>query len=385
MANVLVLGAGMVGSVMAADLSRDAGLTVTVADVSETNLERAAHKAGGRVRTVRADLSDAATITKLARANDVVLGALASRLGLAALRAVIASGKPYCDISFMAEDALELSEFARTAGVCAVVDMGVAPGMSNLLAGYAAKLLSPCDSIEIYVGGLPRLRTWPFDYKAAFAPADVIEEYTRPSRIVENGKVVVRPALSEPELMDLPGVGTVEAFNTDGLRSIAATLRVPNMKEKTLRYPGHIALMRAFRETGLFSQEPIDVGGVKVRPLEVTSKLLFPKWTYEEGEQDLTVMRVTATGLLRGSPTRLTWDLLDLFDPATGFTSMSRTTAFPATITARLLLSGKLSRPGVHTPELLAEQWLVEHLMQELKARGVTYTFRQDPIEQKPA
>ncbi len=285
----------------------------------------------------------------------------------------------------MAEDALELSEFARTAGVCAVVDMGVAPGMSNLLAGYAAKLLSPCDSIEIYVGGLPRLRTWPFDYKAAFAPADVIEEYTRPSRIVENGKVVVRPALSEPELMDLPGVGTVEAFNTDGLRSIAATLRVPNMKEKTLRYPGHIALMRAFRETGLFSQEPIDVGGVKVRPLDLTSKLLFPKWTYEEGEQDLTVMRVTATGLLRGSPTRLTWDLLDLFDPATGFTSMSRTTAFPATITAHLLLSGKLSRPGVHTPELLAEQWLVDHLMQELKARGVTYTFRQDPIEQKPA
>src|SRR5207247_9524925 len=140
--------------------------------------------------------------------------------------------------------------------------------------------------------------------KAGFAPHDVIEEYTRPSRIVEHGRIVVREALSEPELMEFPELGTLEAFNTDGLRSVATTLAVPFMKEKTLRYPGHIELMRVLRSVGLFAKDPIEVKGPRgsagsaasVRPLDVLSTLLFPQWTYEEGEADLTVMRIDAKG-----------------------------------------------------------------------------------------
>lgn len=373
MPNVLVLGAGMVGSVMAADLCRD--FDVTIADVSERNLEAARVRCGPRLKVVREDLSNPEAVGSLAAKHDLVCGALASHLGYAALSAVIDAGKPYCDISFMAEDFGELSSKAKARGVVAVVDCGVAPGMSHILSAYAAGQLDRCEEIEIYVGGLPRERRWPYEYKAAFAPADVIEEYTRPSRLVEHGQVVVRPALSEPELMDFAGVGTLEAFNTDGLRSLTTSLSVPFMKEKTLRYPGHIDLMRVMRETGLFSKEPVTVKGVTVRPLDVTSALLFPKWTYVPGEEDLTVMRVTAAGVRGGKPARVTYDLLDFYDKPSQATSMARTTAFPCAIVARMLLSGRVKKVGVLAPEMLAgEAGLVEDLLKELNNRGITYT-----------
>jgi hypothetical protein len=170
------------------------------------------------------------------------------------------------------------------------------------MAGYAVTQLEPCERLEVYVGGLPAVRSWPWEYKAPFAPSDVIEEYVRPARYVAHGELVVREALSEPEPFEMVGVGTLEAFNTDGLRTLARTLDVPHMKEKTLRYPGHIELMRVLRQLGLFSREPIEVDGVWVSPLALTSKLLFPQWTYGEGEEDLTVLRVVAEGKLGGGP-----------------------------------------------------------------------------------
>lgn len=381
MVKAIVLGAGRVGGVMAADLARDPAFEVTVADVREEALERAKAWSGGKARTVQVDLSSPAAIGKAVGPYDLVLGSLASHLGFGALRAVIEAGKHYADISFMPEDAIDLDGLAKQRGVTAVVDIGVAPGMSNLLAGYEAGRMDRCDEIEIYVGGLPKVRRWPFEYKAGFSPADVIEEYTRPARIVEHGKIVVREALSEPELMDLPHVGTVEAFNTDGLRSLAYTMKVPSMKEKTLRYPGHIELMRVFRETGLFSKEPIDVGGAKVKPLEVISALMFPKWNYGPGEADLTVMRIVNVGEKDGKRVRVTWDLYDEYDAATGWTSMARTTAFPATIMARLIAAGKFKRAGVTPPELAADEpGLVEAMLAGLKERGVRYERRSDGV-----
>lgn len=381
MVKAIVLGAGRVGAVMAADLARDPGFSVTVADVREEALARARQWAGGAVKTARLDLSSPAAIRESVGPFDLVLGSLASHLGFGALRAVIEAGKDYSDISFMPEDAIELDALAKERGVTAVVDMGVAPGMSNLLAGHEAGRMSKCEAIEICVGGLPKVRRWPFEYKAGFSPADVIEEYTRPARIVEHGKIVVREALSEPELMDLPRVGTVEAFNTDGLRSLAYTMKVPFMKEKTLRFPGHIELMRVFRETGLFSKEPVRVGDVQVRPLEVISTLMFPKWNYGPGEADLTVMRIVNIGEKDGRRVRVTWDLYDEYDPRTGWTSMARTTAFPATIMARLIAGGKFSRPGVIPPELAAgEPGLVEAMLAGLKERGVEYQRTEEAL-----
>ncbi|HEY8212268.1 MAG TPA: saccharopine dehydrogenase C-terminal domain-containing protein, partial [Myxococcaceae bacterium] len=260
---VVVLGAGMVGSAMAADLAPRSEFQVTVVDGRAESLERVQRKLGS-VRTQRADLSTTEGLMAAVGQADLVLGALSSTLGLRTLQALVEAGRTYCDISFMAENAWELNELARQKGATAVVDCGVAPGVSNLLAGYATALLEKTESIEIYVGGLPAERRWPYEYKAGFAPHDVLEEYTRPSRVVEHGQVVIKEALSEPELMDFPVAGTLEAFNTDGLRSLAYNLQVPFMKEKTLRYPGHIELMRVLRHTGFFSKEPLQVGGATV-------------------------------------------------------------------------------------------------------------------------
>jgi saccharopine dehydrogenase-like NADP-dependent oxidoreductase len=375
---------------MAADLASGTDFAVTIADSRPDSLDRANARARGKLETICADLADTATLKKTIAPYDIVLGALASAIGFQTLRAVIESGKNYCDISFMPEDAIDLDALAKERGVTAVVDCGVAPGMSNLLAARSVAELDRADSIEIYVGGLPRERRWPFQYKAGFSPHDVIEEYTRPSRIVERGELVTRPALSEPELLDFGGVGTLEAFNTDGLRSLAYTMKIPSMKEKTLRYPGHIELMRAFRETGLFGHEPIEIpsadgpraGRVRVRPIDVISSLMFPKWTYEPGEEDLTVMRIVVEGLQDGQRVRHSWDLLDFYSREMEATSMSRTTAFPCTIMARLIASGELASPGVIPPELLgADKPLVDHVLAEHSARQVQYRHRIEPSE----
>jgi saccharopine dehydrogenase-like NADP-dependent oxidoreductase len=360
----------MIGSAIAEDLQERSGAVVTVADRREESLARVRSRSSAL--TLRADLSQPLVIQEVVAPYDLVVGALPSAIGRQTLEAVIDAGKDYVDISFMPEDALELDLRARERGVTAVVDCGVAPGVSNMMVGYAADRLDTCDNVEIYVGGLPVQRQWPYDYKAGFAPHDVIEEYTRPARFVENGRIVVKEALSDPEFLDFSGVGTLEAFNTDGLRTLLRTIKAPFMKEKTLRYPGHVQLMRALRETGFFSKTAVEAAGQWIRPLDLTAAILFPKWTFEEGEADLTVLRVMVEGRRGSSRERYSWDLLDYFDPQFGLRSMSRTTAFPAAIVASMVASGGFARPGVHPPETLgATPGLLDVILRELRARGV--------------
>ena len=368
---LVVLGAGMVGTAIARDLAEDARLRVDVADVRQQALERVAGE-GPAIGTVRADLADPAAVKRLVAGYDLVLGALPSVIGLQTLRAVIEAGRDVVDISFMPENAAELDGLARERGTTAVFDSGVAPGLSNMMAASAASRLDSCERIEICVGGLPVARHWPFDYKAGFAPWDVLEEYTRPARVVEHGRLVVKEPLSEPELLDFPGVGTLEAFNTDGLRSLVDTMTAPFMRERTLRWPGHAALMRVLKDTGFFSLEPVEVAGQKVRPRDLTAALLFPKWTFDEGEADLTVMRVRVEGTLQGEPLAFGWDLVDRYSEESGLRSMSRSTGYVATSVARLILSGAFRRPGVHPPETLgAIEGLLDRVLADLASRGV--------------
>jgi saccharopine dehydrogenase-like NADP-dependent oxidoreductase len=268
----------------------------------------------------------------------------------------------------------ELHELAIENDVTVISDIGVAPGMSNLLVGYIDHLLDKTEKAVIYVGGLPKVRTWPYEYKAVFSPVDVIEEYTRPARYIENGMEVIKPALSEPELLNFEGVGTLEAFNSDGLRSLATTIDAPNMIEKTLRFPGHIEIMRIFRETGFFSQEEIEVNGVKVKPLDFTAKLLFPKWKLQEGEEDITIMKIIVEGVKDNKRLRYTYDLLDSYDPETKVHSMARTTGYTATMALRMLMKGLYKRKGVSAPEFIGRQpECVEFMLKGLEERGVVY------------
>lgn len=371
----IVLGAGMIGSTMAADLSGDEDFDVTVADVRDDALERARSRAPG-AETKACDLSNPKALTDLVREYDIVLGALSSIIGFQSLRAVIEAGRDFCDICFMPEDATVLDDLAKKRGVTAVVDNGVAPGLSNMLVGYADTQFDEIENVAIFVGGLPIERHWPFEYKAGFAPYDVIQEYTRTARLVENGAVVEREALTEPELLEFSRVGTLEAVNTDGLRTLINTIGARNMSEKTLRYPGHYELMRVLRQMGLFGHEKMQVGReqVEVRPIDVTSALLFPLWQLEPGEADRTVMRVSVEGLKDGQRLRYQWDLYDELDTETGFTSMSRTTAFPNTIIARMVAKGEIKHPGVNPPEELGRlPGVLDSVLKELERRNVIF------------
>jgi len=369
---VLVLGAGLVGGPMALDLARNGEFEVTSADRSAEALARLAGKPG--ITTIEADLDDADLLKSLVNQHDLVVSAVPGFMGFRTLERVIECGKNVVDIAFFPEDMFLLDAKAREMNVTAICDIGVAPGMSNVLIGYGASMLDTLEKGITYVGGLPVVRTWPYEYKAVFSPIDVIEEYTRPARYIDGGRMVVREALSDPELLNFPGIGTLEAFNSDGLRTLATTVKGDFLIEKTLRYKGHIEKMAVLRDTGFFDKEPILINGAMISPLEFTSKLLFPKWKLGVGEEDITIMQVITEGLKDGARRRYTWDLHDRYDTVTGVHSMARTTGYTATVVARLLAKGLYSHKGISAPEYLGkDENIVKFLFKGLEERGVVY------------
>ena len=369
---VIVLGAGLVGAPMALDLAKDSEFEVTVADISHKNLEKFTNK---NIETVEVDLDNEKSLLKVINDQDLVLNAVPGFMGYRTMERIISAGKNVVDISFFPEDALELDVLAKENGVTAIVDCGVAPGMSNILPGYVDSILDQTDSILIYVGGLPKVRELPYEYKAVFSPIDVIEEYTRPARYIEKGELITKPALSEPELLQFDKVGTLESFNSDGIRSLAKTMsHVPNIKEKTLRYPGHIRIMEIMREAGFFRSDTVDVKGVEIRPIDLTAKLLFPQWELKPGEVDYTIMRIEVEGVKDGKNVRHTYSLFDEYCPETKVHSMARTTGYTATMAIRMLAEGLYAEKGIIVPEFIGKNHdCVKFILDGLSARGVNY------------
>lgn len=372
MKKIVVLGSGMVGKEVAKDLSTS--FDVTGVDYSKDALQVAYE--GTKVKPQQADLSNPSKIKECVAPFDYVVNALPGYMGFMGLRAIIEAGKNVVDIAFSPEDFFELDNLAKEKNVTAIVDCGVAPGMSNVLLGYHHKHMKQVENYECLVGGLPVIRTWPFEYKAPFSPCDVIEEYTRPARYIENSVEVIKPALSDTELINFEGVGTLESFNSDGLRSLAKTIKCPNMKEKTLRYPGHVKFMEALRTAGFFDKKPIKIKGVEISPLDCTSAIIFPQWKLQKGDDEFTVMRVTVEGIEKNSKrTKIVYNLLDRYDRKNNVTSMARTTGYTCTGAMHLLADGKFTRKGICPPEYLGEaDGCTEFLLNYLKERGIIYT-----------
>jgi lysine 6-dehydrogenase len=371
---IIVLGAGLIGKTIAVDLN--SSYDVTCADINEATLHALSEEYN--VKTITCNFRDQEALIELIRPFDLVVGSVPGFMGFETLKTIIKAGKNVADISFFPEDAFELDDLAKEHNVTAVVDCGVAPGMCNIIAGYHDSQ-SKLVYYECLVGGLPVLREWPFEYKAVFSPIDVVEEYIRPARYVEGGQIVTREALSDPEYINFENLGTLESFNTDGLRSLIKTMpHVPDMKEKTLRYPGHIELMRVFRETGFFDKEKIEVDGHAISPLALTARLLFPKWKLKKNDEDFTIMRVTVSDGVEKN----IYTLLDRYDPQTQTSSMARTTGYTCAAIVKLMAENKFTRKGICPPEYVgaADNCFVS-MLDYLAARGVHYVKETTAIK----
>jgi len=376
---IVVLGAGRVGRAIVRDLSRQVEVAVTAVDRDAAALEAVRPFAA---RTVEADLAETDAVGRLAAEHDLVVGAGPAVLGHRTLAAVIDAGRNVVDISFFAEDPFDLDAAARARGVVAVVDAGVAPGLASILYGKLDIAPGAVSRFVCYVGGLPETPSGPFRYKAPFAPSDVIELYTRPARHRAQGEERTDPALSFRQPLDFPGVGPLEAVLTDGLRTLLRDTYVPEMREMTLRYPGHVEQMLLLRDMGLFDTGTVEVEGVSVRPRALTERLLFPLWEFAPGEGDVTVMRVEVDVAARGGVTRHQYDLLDRFDRETGTSSMARTTGYTCTSVARLVASGRYARAGVSAPEDIGRApGCCGAVLDDLAERGVRLQERRQPVE----
>lgn len=363
MQKVIVLGSGMVGSAIAGDLSFN--YDVSVLDINKDSLENLKRKYS--VKTLHEDISKLKSFKSLLKSFNLVICAVPGFMGFQTLKKIIEAEKNVVDISFFAQDPFELDELAKQKNISAIVDCGVAPGLSNLILGYHNSKMK-VESFECMVGGLPFKRELPFQYKAPFSPIDVIEEYTRPARIVENGRIVIKEALSELELININPIGTLESFNTDGLRTLLKTMKIPNMKEKTLRFPGHVDRIKFLIQCGFFSENPIEINNIKIEPISLASKILFDLWKLDKNEKEFTIMQIK----IQSVSEIYVYTLFDEFDEKTNTTSMARTTGYTCSAAARLLLEGEFKKKGIIPPEFLgSDEKCFNSILNNLKERNV--------------
>ncbi len=356
-----VLGLGHVGKVIAVDLYNRFQGDLVIADVSERALENAAKELKG-VETVKLDASNIENIVKVIKGVDLSIGALPGKFGMNCWLAAVKAGVNLVDISFTPDDPFLMDEEAKKAGVTIIPDAGVAPGLTNVLAGRAyAKMNGKVDELTIYVGAIPEKPSNPLGYVITWNPEDLIEEYTRPARVIHEGVEKSFPALSGLENLSIKGL-TLEAFRTDGLRTMLRTLKgVRNMEEKTLRWPGHVQKILLLKELGFLDFNTVKINGQIVSPAKLTARLFKEKLTGDP--KDILIMLVRAKGQIDEKQTEIKYVLIDRYDQASGVTALSRTTGYTATGMFMLLSKYNTLGPGIIPPEIIG---MDEHLFSDL-------------------
>lgn len=371
---ILVLGYGYIGSVVARDLAESIlSVEVVIAGRNRKRAEEVAIKTGrNNVTSVQLNASNRDALADALKGFDLVVGALPGNVGYQSVKTCIEVAVNAVDVSFMPEDPLTLSEDAIEAGVTIIPDCGVAPGLSNILVAHAMRKLDKVRDIQIMVGGLPEKPVPPLGYTITWSVEGLIDEYTRKARIVKNGKVIEVEALSGLEDVDLPGVGRLEAFYTDGLRTLLHTVKgVPNMCEKTLRYSGHVEKIKLLKTLGFFDEKPMLVENVNISPRQITARLLEQKLMRPD-VPDITAMRVRVDGDKDGRRIVHSYYMLDRYDKKDNITSMARTTGYTASCVTQLLAKKAIKEEGVITPEKLgADETFYKKLTGMLEDRGI--------------
>lgn len=367
-----ILGAGMQGTCAAFDLLRAGADEVRLVDTDRGVAERSAARVqglAGRGRAVglSADARRTETLREALDGADALLSAIPYFLNPPVAEACVRAGVGYCDLGGNTEVSgrvLALDGAAKEAGVTLVPDCGLAPGLSNSLAAACMGRLDDVTEIRQYCGGLAQEPKGAFQYHLVFAIEGLLNEYAGEAEVIRDGRRARVPALDEVSPIEFPGLGRLESFMTSGGTSSCPRTyegRLHTFEYKTLRYPGHIAMFRAYRELGLFSEEPVDVRGATIHPRDVMATLLKPRLE-RPGDKDLVALMVVARGRRDGRATEARWVLLDRFDDATGFSAMERGTAFPAAVVAWMIATGECDKGAVPLETGVPPERFLEHL-----------------------
>lgn len=372
---LLQVGCGMVGQVIAAELSKD--FEVTAFDGKEENLEHLRSSAP-QVRCLQGSVEDAALLEAEIAGADLVSIALPARLAVGVAKMAIRGGRSVCDISSIPNDILvdEIAPMAEEFGTTYLPKVGIAPGMTNFLVGRGASQLDRTDDVKIYVGGVPDRRIPPLDYKTVFCLEELLQEYVDSATIIHDGQEEVVDALSDLHSIEFEGVGQMEAFITDGLATLSKTIPAWNMAEYTVRWPGHAEKISTLISLGFFDSEKKHFGQNEFAPMEYLAHLLEPQWKMnpEEGDRDMTVLKITVKGAQKGCMTEFSWELVDRYDEEHGITSMGKCTGFACATFARAYRKGLVKGKGLIGPETVAgSNELYHFVMGEMASRGVVF------------
>src|SRR5467141_1306115 len=301
---MLVLGAGLQGSACAYDLLQHADVErVTIADRRTDRLPKFLTAARGkRLKVAKLDAKKPGALQRLMRGHDAVMCALPYYFNERVAKAAVSLGLNHADLggnTEIVQQQKKLHAKALKKGLSVIPDCGLAPGMINIIAAEGIRRVGQADTVMIYVGGLPQHPEPPLNYQIVYSLEGALDYYTTPSWVLRDGKPTRVDALSELEHVTFPPpVGQLEAFHTGGGISTlpwAYEGKVRTMEYKTLRYPGHIGIMRPIRELGLLDLTPVKVKGKEVVPRDAFIATVSPKLTKPEG-CDLVALRVEVRG-----------------------------------------------------------------------------------------
>lgn len=378
---VLVLGAGLQGTACAFDLLNDAKVEqVLLADIKTPALPRFLQEvAGARLIPFALDVRDEQAVREAFARCDGVLSAIPYYFNGTLARLAVESGVHFADLggnTAIVQQQKQLDAEAKAKGVSVIPDTGLAPGMVNVIAQHGIDQFDAVESVKLFVGGLPQVPEPPLGYQIAYSIEGMVDYYTTPSLVVRDGQPTSVDALSEPETVMFDGsVGALEAFHTAGGLSTMVYRyagRIPVMEYKTLRYPGHVDIMRSIRDLGLLGTEPVDVKGQQVVPRDVFVRVAGA--ALRKGKPDLVALRVVVTGTVGGARQARAWEVVDRYDSEHGISAMMRTTGYTLAITGVLQCSGAIAA-GVHTPD---ECIPAQRYFDMLAARGIQ--VREVPV-----
>ncbi len=372
---ILVLGAGRMGFGAVYDLAHNSSEieSVTVADADFEKAETLVKNINSpKISAVKLDVSDFAETLAVMDGHDAAISCVNYWFNASLSRAAIKTNCNFCDLggnNYIVEEQLALNEEAKQANINIIPDCGLAPGMVSILATHGARRFDETREIHIRVGGLPQNPKPPLDYQLVFSVEGLINEYIEKARVIRRGEIAEVESMTEPESLSFENFPALEAFQTSGGTSTLPDTFLGKIKEldyKTIRYAGHCDKFKAMIDLGLCSSEEMTVNYAKVTPRKVFAELLTKYLPADE--PDYVLIRLEFAGNKNGESKRLRYDIVDKFDEQTGLSAMMRTTAFPASIIARMMAQGEVLMRGATPQEKAIDP---EKFVAELSKRNI--------------